>query len=115
MKSDSLKQDGFYELMQTQKMQDVSPLLESNIMQIIEQQKETKSPPIQFQSILIFSSLIFAYFIIAFINGYYFSHSTFLNDLKSMVLIGILVHVIYEFNEIILVILNRNKHVVLHD
>ena len=101
MNNDSQKQDGFYELMQTQQLQDLPSFLECTIMQKIDVVIETKSPSIKIQAIMIFSSLICAYVLISFISAYYFPHSTMLNNFKTMILVGALVHVIYELNEMV--------------
>lgn len=114
MNNDSLKQDGFYELMQTQQLQELPSFLESNIMQKIETVKETKSLPIRIQAIMIFSLLMCMYVLTSLISYYYFPHSTMLNDLKSMVLIGVLVHVIYELNEVIPFMLQEKRNFIFH-
>jgi hypothetical protein len=101
MNNDSHKQDGFYELMQTQQLQEIPSLLESTIMQKIEVIKETKSSPIRIQAVIIFSLQMCTYVIISFIGAYYFPHSNIVNDIKTMIFIGALVHFIYELNEMV--------------
>lgn len=107
MNSDSLKQDGFYELLQIQQLQELPSFLESNIMQKIETTIETKSSPIKIQSILIFSLQICSYVICSLINMYYYPHSILLNDLKTMILLGTIMQIIYEINDIIPNIIKR--------
>lgn len=101
MNKDSHKEDGFYELMQTQHLLEIPSFLESNIMKKIEPKIETKSSPIKIQAIIIFSLQICTYVIFSFISAYYFPHSILLNDFKKMVLLGAIAHIIYEINDII--------------
>lgn len=110
MNQDSkIMNDGFYQLMQTQDLQEVPSYLESKIMQKIESKKALKPSLINIQSIFIFGLLVSFYVLMSFMNVYYFPHSSTLQDCRTLFLIGMLVHVIYELNEIIPAIIFEKK------
>jgi hypothetical protein len=100
------KKDGFFELMKTQQLHEVPPFIESNIMQKIQPSVTTKSSPIKMESVLVFGLLTSLYVLTTLVSAFIFPHYTLLTDFKTVLLLCILVHVMYELNEILPEIVN---------
>jgi hypothetical protein len=99
MNTHSKSHDGFNELMQTQRIEEVPSFLESRIMQHIEVISAQKAIPFKLQPIFVFGILSSAYIIFSYIIFYYFPYSKGLYDCKNILLASIIIHIIYEANE----------------
>jgi zinc transporter ZupT len=108
MNSHSSHHDDFYELMASQKLVEVPAFLEENIMRKIEKSNVPLSSTFKLRSIFIFGIMSSLYVLLSLWIGYYYPHSTILYDIKNILLGGIFVHIIYEANEILPTLIERN-------
>jgi len=99
MKTDLNKKDDFYELLQSQKLQEVPPMLELNIMQKVQPAQNTKSSLINIQSVIVFGLLLSLYALTSLILVFFFPSFKFLADLKSVLFVCMILQIAYELNE----------------
>lgn len=100
MMSDSLnKQDGFFELMQTQKVLEVPQEIEARVMMSILPEKTDPLTTFNLQSFFVFGLLSCIYVLVAFISNAYYPYNALLSDIKLLILTSILVYTIYKLNE----------------
>jgi len=98
--SDSLnKQDGFFELMQTQKQHEVPQEIEARLMMSILPEKTDPIISFNLQSFFVFGLLSCIYVMVAFISYAYYPYNTLLSDIKLLILTAILVYTIYKLND----------------
>lgn len=99
MESQSTEKDSFYKLMQTQKVEDLPPFLEDKVMRSVEITHHKNKWSSIYLAIFIFGLMASSYILLTLLSSHYLPYSGALTNLKQLLFIGLIVHLIYEANE----------------